>query len=284
MTSAYEMTTSRGSVKTCFNDQQLDNFNMEKASSLSSLHVSIATSNSSFEDFAVSSVEIDRLKSPSQSSESFDGNVSALGEEVQRMDMREEKDEENINTDSTNSVNDISQINESSSEETFPEDSEKHEEMTSSIFILPVDNISENAFTREKNERIGSQNEDQERIKCQHINQNQRNLSVQERCADNSVHIGKNLRDSVTGDARVHCATKLDPDPIERRDGEAERGGIDRQDDDSFYDAVRSGNAERVSMLIVSGRVQNLDEPDWNVSGDPPLLIAATNRCLPMLR
>ncbi|KAK1124444.1 hypothetical protein K0M31_006799 [Melipona bicolor] len=32
-----------------------------------------------------------------------------------------------------------------------------------------------------------------------------------------------------------------------------------------------------------SESVQNLDEPDWNVSGDPPLLVAATNYCFPIL-
>lgn len=56
------------------------------------------------------------------------------------------------------------------------------------------------------------------------------------------------------------------------------------KDGDSFYDAVRSGNAKRVSALIANGCVKNLNEPDWNVSGDPPLLMAATNHSLSVLR
>ncbi|XP_015176803.1 PREDICTED: receptor-interacting serine/threonine-protein kinase 4-like [Polistes dominula] len=47
-----------------------------------------------------------------------------------------------------------------------------------------------------------------------------------------------------------------------------------------FYEAVRAGDAKCVATLLATGRVQNLDEPDWNISGDPPLLVAATNHCL----
>lgn len=268
MTSAYEATTPRSSTKTCFNDRQLDNPNVEETSSLSSSHVSLATNYSFFEELAVSSVEVSQVQSLN---ESFDGDVSVLGEKVQRMmDMREEKNVETING-STNSMNDNLQVKESSGEETFLEDSEHSKKITGSNLISPMDSISEYAST---NEQIKNQNEDKKRLKYQRANQDQRNLSVRERCTNDSIHDGVNFRDSTTGDTRVHSEnmTKLDPDPTERQDG------------DSFYDAVRSGNSERVSMLIASGRVQNLDEPDWNVSGDPPLLIAATNRCLPMLR
>ncbi|XP_014601536.1 PREDICTED: ankyrin repeat and protein kinase domain-containing protein 1-like [Polistes canadensis] len=50
-----------------------------------------------------------------------------------------------------------------------------------------------------------------------------------------------------------------------------------------FYEVVRAGDAKCVATLLATGRVQNLDEPDWNVSGDPPLLVAATNHCLSVL-
>ncbi|XP_034942760.1 ankyrin-3-like [Chelonus insularis] len=50
-----------------------------------------------------------------------------------------------------------------------------------------------------------------------------------------------------------------------------------------FYKAVRMGDAEKIEELIAFGFVNNLNEPDWNVSGDPPLLVAATNHCLPVL-
>ncbi|CAK9810639.1 ANK2 [Anthophora quadrimaculata] len=51
----------------------------------------------------------------------------------------------------------------------------------------------------------------------------------------------------------------------------------------TFHEAVRAGDAKSVAALLASDYVQNLDEPDWNVSGDPPLLVAATNHCLPVL-
>ncbi|KOC71108.1 Ankyrin-2 [Habropoda laboriosa] len=51
----------------------------------------------------------------------------------------------------------------------------------------------------------------------------------------------------------------------------------------TFHEAVRAGDAKSVAALLASDSVQNLDEPDWNVSGDPPLLVAATNHCLPVL-
>lgn len=51
----------------------------------------------------------------------------------------------------------------------------------------------------------------------------------------------------------------------------------------NFHEAVRAGDAKCVAALLASNLIQNLDEPDWNVSGDPPLLVAATNHCLPIL-
>lgn len=51
----------------------------------------------------------------------------------------------------------------------------------------------------------------------------------------------------------------------------------------NFHEAVRADDSKCVAGLLASGSVQNLDEPDWNVSGDPPLLVAATHHCLPIL-
>ncbi|XP_017878177.1 ankyrin-1-like [Ceratina calcarata] len=51
----------------------------------------------------------------------------------------------------------------------------------------------------------------------------------------------------------------------------------------NFHEAVRAGDSKCVAGLLATGSVQNLDEPDWNVSGDPPLLVAATHHCLPIL-
>ncbi|XP_054005022.1 serine/threonine-protein phosphatase 6 regulatory ankyrin repeat subunit C-like [Hylaeus anthracinus] len=51
----------------------------------------------------------------------------------------------------------------------------------------------------------------------------------------------------------------------------------------NFHEAVRAGDAKSVAALLARDSLQNLDEPDWNVSGDPPLLVAATNHCLSVL-
>ncbi|CAD1474014.1 unnamed protein product, partial [Heterotrigona itama] len=51
----------------------------------------------------------------------------------------------------------------------------------------------------------------------------------------------------------------------------------------NFHEAIRAGDTKCVATLLAGESVQNLDEPDWNVSGDPPLLVAATNHCFPIL-
>ncbi|XP_076641512.1 uncharacterized protein LOC143352698 [Halictus rubicundus] len=51
----------------------------------------------------------------------------------------------------------------------------------------------------------------------------------------------------------------------------------------NFHEAVRAGDAKCIAALLARDSIQNLDEPDWNVSGDPPLLVTATNHCLPVL-
>ncbi|XP_003701039.2 uncharacterized protein LOC100879665 [Megachile rotundata] len=80
-------------------------------------------------------------------------------------------------------------------------------------------------------------------------------------------------------------------DNLENRGGSLEDVGFqndleetyDLESELNFHEAVRAGNAKCIAALLASDSVQNLDEPDWNVSGDPPLLVAATNHCLPVL-
>lgn len=62
------------------------------------------------------------------------------------------------------------------------------------------------------------------------------------------------------------------------------RKEIDYEEISMFHEAVRSGDAKKVEELAAYGSINDLDEPDWNVSGDPPLLVAATNHYLPVLR
>ncbi|XP_008555254.1 ankyrin-3 [Microplitis demolitor] len=61
------------------------------------------------------------------------------------------------------------------------------------------------------------------------------------------------------------------------------RKEIDYEEISMFHEAVRSGDAKKVEELAAYGSINDLDEPDWNVSGDPPLLVAATNHYLPVL-
>lgn len=58
----------------------------------------------------------------------------------------------------------------------------------------------------------------------------------------------------------------------------------DPDDGEKFHKAVRNGDTDDVVELIENGLIQDLNEPDWNVSGDPPLLVAATNHHLSILR
>ncbi|KAF7998100.1 hypothetical protein HCN44_009498 [Aphidius gifuensis] len=57
----------------------------------------------------------------------------------------------------------------------------------------------------------------------------------------------------------------------------------DPDDGEKFHKAVRNGDTAVVVELVENGLVQDLNEPDWNVSGDPPLLVAATNHHLSIL-
>ncbi|XP_014483189.1 PREDICTED: serine/threonine-protein phosphatase 4 regulatory subunit 2-like [Dinoponera quadriceps] len=119
--------------------------------------------------------------------------------------------------------------------------------------------------------------------------QAERNLSagaerVQERRDDASVVVEEEPRGGDLGRTRCEEAQE-EPRPEDAQDQVEIREIVQGcQSGGGFYEAVRSGNVKRVSALIAAGCVQNLDEPDWNVSGDPPLLVAATNQCLPVLR
>lgn len=69
-------------------------------------------------------------------------------------------------------------------------------------------------------------------------------------------------------------------------DGEQPADGVWDEDDCArFYNAVRIGDSEKVDELLGQGAIADIDEPNWNVSGDPPLLVAATNdHCFQVLR
>lgn len=275
MTSAYETTTEREQQKTTSphdtakgrnSSEQLDNSNtvadMEETSSLS--QASLATGDLSFEESTLSSVEVSVLPGESFS----DGDLGIF--EKEKEDMNEENVD--VSTDSVNDLN-ISRMSRSINEELLFEDNERHKEKEESISL--TDNVvPESAFTCSAR---------REQVKDQK-NRSVLEIRVQEQC-DNTVHAGEKFRDSTVEDVRACCENVaeicLDTD---EQQNEFEREIIGQEDGDSFYDAVRSGNAKRVSALIANGCVQNLNEPDWNVSGDPPLLMAATNHCLPVLR
>lgn len=268
MTSAHETTTECEQRKTTSphdtakgrnNSEELDNpvADMEETSSLS--QASLATGDS-FEEFTLSSVELNVLPG-----ESFiDGDLGMFEKE------KKDTDEGNVDV-SINSVNDlnISRMSRSINEELLFEDNERYKEKEESISL--TDNaVPESASTcSARGERVNNQK-----------NRSVLEIGVQEQRDNATFHAGEKFRDPTVEDVRACCENVaeicLDTDEFERE--------IIGQEDDSFYDAVRSGNAKRVSALIVNGCVQNLNEPDWNVSGDPPLLMAATNHCLPVLR
>ncbi|XP_015112083.1 serine/threonine-protein phosphatase 6 regulatory ankyrin repeat subunit B [Diachasma alloeum] len=65
---------------------------------------------------------------------------------------------------------------------------------------------------------------------------------------------------------------------------EASDDGWEADDCAGFYEAVRIGDSRKVEELLGEGAIVDVDEPNWNVSGDPPLLVAATNHCYEVLR
>lgn len=294
MISAYEtieceqqkMTTQLAeSVKTCLDDRKLDNSDLLVAGRMekipSSLRASLLASDSSFEESAVSSTENSILPS-----ESYDEDVN---------EERENNDEERNLSVPLKLINNTSEMDKSRNEESSEDtNNDKYEEtkenrMRESISISAANSaVLEGASTCRvtRNEQIREQRRSKDQSKNKQ-NQILLEIQMQERVALDDSHADEN---PTVADVRVCCENvmELRLDTDERRDDDdIEREMIWQQDDPDnklFYDAVRSGNAKRVSALISSGCVQNLDEPDWNMSGDPPLLVAATNHYLPVLR
>lgn len=294
MTSAFEATTereqqqkattSRASTKTLFNGRELDNpdnsiADMEDISSSLSRKTNLATNSSYSEQLAA---EVNIL-----SGESFQEDLSTLDENARKTTenaCKEEENEKNV---------DILRIDRLKKNEEL-KINEKHKENT--ILNLSANNniAPENTFTchaKEDEHTKDDKIEDQERAKDQdQRNQSILEIRVQERhtICDSDTHTRDKSRDFTAGDIRA-CYEKVAELGLDTK-AETQNEGTEReiiigcQDSDSFYDAVRSGDVKRVSTLIAGGCVQNLDEPDWNVSGDPPLLMAATNHCLPVLR
>lgn len=250
MTSAYETTTEREQQKAT-TKVRCDSGEPGKPDTVADMEeTNLATGDSSLEESALSSVQVGVPPA-----ESFDGDLGMFGKE-------ECKDEGSV------PVNDTSRMSTPKNEgkTSSLEGEERREEESDSAESASTCGVRE--------ERVENQAEDQE------------NRSVLEA----HVSRGHATRDSgihaAVEDVRACCENVAEiclGSAEEKADG-LEREIVGQQDGDSFYDAVRSGNAERVATLVANGCVQNLDEPDWNVSGDPPLLMAATNHCLPVLR
>ncbi|KYN02488.1 PREDICTED: ankyrin-2-like [Cyphomyrmex costatus] len=268
MTSAYETTTEREEQKaTSPHDTVRVLYSPDVVSDMeeTSSRANLATGDSYFEESTLlSSVEVS--VSPD---ESFGGDPKMFEKE------KESKDEKSVGV-SVNLVDDILQMNRFKNRELSFEDNERHEEEKS---VLLADNISSESASMcsAKREQVKDLGKDQKNRSTLEIQ------VLQEQC-DSGIHSGEKFRDSAVEDVRVCCENVAEIRlRTDKKPDDFEREIISQQDSGSFYDAVRSGNTERVSMLIASGCVQNLDEPDWNVSGDPPLLMAATNHCLSVL-
>ena len=106
---------------------------------------------------------------------------------------------------------------------------------------------------------------------------------------ENRIFQLRELQDSVnsisTETTNFSNSYKIFNEPLEDNDIQKDAEEIyDPESELNFHEAVRAGDAKCVATLLAGESVQNLDEPDWNVSGDPPLLVAATNHCFPILR
>lgn len=310
MTSVYEtamecdqqsVTTSHESVKICFDALELDNpdpFQMAEqtersSSTLSSSRASLVASD---EEAATFPTEDNTFPiNESYENENVNENVNEEKKKREKEDKDDEVKKLNI---APNSMNDTSRTNKSGDEDSLEDtynnryektkENKKKESVLVSAASHTLADASACRTTRKEQIREERRPSDQ--------NKNKRNqivleIQMQERRAasdDNDVHADGNLASATMTDVRVcwenavkfRHANEGSDEEIEKREiiGQLDEGSK------SFYDAVRSGNAKRVSALISGGRVQNLDEPDWNVSGDPPLLVAATNHYLPVLR
>ncbi|EFN84193.1 serine/threonine-protein phosphatase 6 regulatory ankyrin repeat subunit B [Harpegnathos saltator] len=296
MTSAYDeaATTPRGAVKLGpVTGQELDNpetlAGMEERSFS---RTSLATGDSAGVEAPAASSSAEISLPPGESS--FDENSTSVhGEDTpkttgehEEVDGKDDTHEANLNcsTSSSNETNDtlVRMDRTRNKESSFLEEHEQHGEREESISVLPA---VENAATcTSRKGQVKDQIKD-------HRNQSVLEARAQERHTCDDDRAEENSRNSQTASQdephtlRAHCENAEEPRPDEAQDEVADREIAQGCQNDcyNFYDAVRSGNVKRVSALIASGCVQNLDEPDWNVSGDPPLLVAATNQCLPVL-
>lgn len=105
---------------------------------------------------------------------------------------------------------------------------------------------------------------------------------------ENSIFQLRELQDSVnsisTKTTNFSNSYKIFNEPLEDNNIQKDAEEIyDSENELNFYEAVRTGDAKCVATFLAGESVQNLDEPDWNISGDPPLLVAATNYCFPIL-
>jgi len=291
MTSAYgatieceqKITAPREFVKICFDDRELDNPNssvigMEEISSSS--RTSLVVSDSSLEELAICFIENSTLPDKSDNHENVNEKTRQKEDKAKTLDIFL-----NLTTDS--SEVDKSENEKESSENT---DKDRHKEMKenekkdSNPISIAYGAILEDASTcrTTKKEQIREQGRSKDPSKNKQ-NQTALGIQMQERPAlanDNNIYIKGNFEELAMMNARVYCEDAAESclDTDERQHENGEREIVGQNDNDKlFYDAVRSGNVKRVSILISSGDVQNLDEPDWNVSGDPPLLMAATN-------
>ncbi|KAF3430748.1 hypothetical protein E2986_04817 [Frieseomelitta varia] len=104
---------------------------------------------------------------------------------------------------------------------------------------------------------------------------------------ENRIFQLRELQDSVnsisTETTNFSNSYKIFNEPLDNNIQKDAEEIYDPESELNFHEAVRAGDAKCVATLLTGESVQNLDEPDWNVSGDPPLLVAATNHCFPIL-
>jgi len=278
-------------VKIPFDDRELDDPNssvvgMKEISSSS--RTSLVVSDTFLEEHVICLIENSTLLNESDDHEN-------INEET-----REKEDKAKTLGISLNLISDAPKMDKSGNEESF-ENMDKNEyketkgnkKKDSNPILIGYSATLEDASTY----RIAKKEQVREQERSRYQSKNKQNqivleIQMQERHTvvnDNNIYIKENLRDPamVNVPPQISCenAAELCTNTDERQDENSEREIVGQNDGNKlFYDAVRSGNVKRVSILISSGDVQNLDEPDWNVSGDPPLLMAATNHYPLVLR
>jgi hypothetical protein len=292
MTSAYEatieceqqkITAPREFVKICFDDRELDDPNssivgMEEISSSS--RTSLAVSDSSLEESAICFVENSNLPDESDNREDVNEETCRREDEARTLGISL-----NLTSDSPGVDKPGNEESSESTDKGRHKGTRENEEEISNPISMAYGATLEDASTCKaaKKEQIGEQGRSKDPTRNKQNQTAGLGIQMQERHAvanDSNIYIKGNFEEPAMTNARVCCENAAEPclDTDERQDENGERETVGQNDSDKlFYDAVRSGNVKRVSILISNGDVQNLDEPDWNVSGDPPLLMAATN-------